>query len=291
MKMSLAPFVLPSRILSRTPITITTAKMSSSGYNLQLSGCKIVTGGTRGIGLSYSHAIAQAGANVALIFRQREDSARNAVNEIRKQHPDIKVKAYQCDVSDLQKTCEVFQAINNDEEMGKVTGLVANAGTSVVKPALELDTQDFRKVFDTNVLGVFNTCRAAAQLWNHEREKRSIVITGSISARIINQAGTNEALTQIFYNSSKAAVVNMAMGLAAEWAPKIRVNCVSPGYVETDQTDRLGRDIIEHQTKDIPLGRFAKPDEIAAQMVLLLSDRASYQTAGDYVVDGGRLAW
>ena len=111
---------------------------------------------------------------------------------------------------------------------------------SVVKPALELTTDDFRYVYDVNVLGVFNTARAAAKLWierdsGSAKDKKggTIVITSSMSSRIINPKARNEALTQVFYNSSKGAVTNLTKGLAAEWAPHgIRVNALSPGYGE-----------------------------------------------------------
>lgn len=114
-----------------------------------------------------------------------------------------------------------------------------------MKPALDLTTDDFRYVYDVNVLGVFNTARAAARLWidrqskskstqtpgQQKQEAGSIVITSSMSSRIINPVGQSQALTQVFYNSSKGAVSNLTKGLAAEWAQYgIRVNALSPGY-------------------------------------------------------------
>ncbi|KDR66447.1 hypothetical protein GALMADRAFT_147877 [Galerina marginata CBS 339.88] len=96
-------------------------------------------------------------------------------------------------------------------------------------------------------------------------------------------------LTQVFYNSSKAAVSNLTKGLAAEWAEYgIRVNAVSPGYVSTDQTEHMSKSIRDFQTENIPLGRFAKPEEMTGQALLLLSEHASYMTGGEYFVDGCR---
>ncbi|KAI6126562.1 hypothetical protein F5141DRAFT_1186015 [Pisolithus sp. B1] len=261
------------------------------GFPIKLNGeCTvIITGGTRGIGFAYSCAVAQAGANVALIFRQRREDADKAVEEIQKKYKNIKVKAYQCDVSDVEATNRTFHQI--DQEMGNLSALMANAGTSVVKPAMELTEEDFRLVYGTNVLGVFNTCRAAARLWQESHRSGSIVITGSMSAQIINQAAPNKPLTQVFYNSSKAAVVNLTKGLAAEWAPRIRVNCISPGYVDTDQTRHMDKDIIKHQEENVPLRRFAEPREICCQAIFLLSDHASYMTGSDVVIDGGQLIW
>ena len=107
-----------------------------------------------------------------------------------------------------------------------------------MKPALELTTDDFRYVYDVNVLGVFNTARAAARLWvDRKHQGGSIVITCSMSSRIINPIAQNTPLTQVFYNSSKGAVANLTKGLAAEWAPHgIRVNALSPGYGELSFT-------------------------------------------------------
>jgi len=251
--------------------------------------CIVITGGNRGIGYAFSRAVAQAGARVAIIYRSAKDADEVAA-KLSKEF-DVKIKAYQCDVGDADKVVKTFQNIDN--ELGPISGLIANAGVSVVKPALDLTSEDFAKVFNVNVLGVFNTARAAAKLWiDRKYEGGSIVITASMSSRIINQKAPNQALTQVFYNSSKGAVVNLTKGLAAEWAPhKIRVNALSPGYVNTAQTSVMDKNIRDHQAHNLPLGRFAEPHEMAGQALLLLSDYASYMTGNEYFVDGGQLIW
>ncbi|KAJ8701100.1 hypothetical protein PTI98_004061 [Pleurotus ostreatus] len=190
--------------------------------------CVVVTGGNRGIGYAFTRAVAQAGANVAIIYRSSKDAeavAEKVANEF-----SVNVKAYKCDVSDTDLVNKTFQKI--DDEIGPITGLIANAGVSVVKPAFELSHEDFSRVYDVNVFGVFNTARAAAKLWvDRKHDGGSIVITSSMSSRIINQSEQNTPLTQVFYNSSKAAVSNLTKGLASEWSPYgIRVNALSPGY-------------------------------------------------------------
>lgn len=251
--------------------------------------CIVVTGGNRGIGYAYTRAIASAGGNVAVIYRSSKD-AEDVANKIAKEF-GIKSKAYKCDVSDAELVNKTFLQIN--DEMGPITGLIANAGVSVVKPALELTHEDFSKVYDVNVFGVFNTARAAAKLWAEKGYKKgSIVITASMSSHIINQSALNQPLTQVFYNSSKAAVSNLAKGLAAEWASQgIRVNAISPGYVNTDQTGHMDKNIRDFQASGVPLKRFAEPEEMTGQALLLLSDYASYMTGGEYFVDGGQLIW
>ncbi|KAF9511098.1 hypothetical protein BS47DRAFT_1471271 [Hydnum rufescens UP504] len=245
------------------------------GFTIDFTGQTIiVTGGNRGIGYELSKGVAQAGANVAIIYRSAKDAEQ----------------AYKCDVGDAELVNSTFKQI--DDELGPVTGLVANAGVSVVKPAVDLTSDDFKYVYDVNVLGVFNTARAAAKLWIARQAKGSIVVNSSMSSRIINQSAENQSLTQIFYNSSKAAVSSVVKGLAAEWAIHgIRVNTISPGYVKTAQTSGMDPKIREYQAANIPLRRFAEPEEMVGQTVLLLSDYASYMTGGEYFVDGGQLIW
>ncbi|KAH0831311.1 hypothetical protein J3R83DRAFT_13955 [Lanmaoa asiatica] len=302
--------------------------MSSSGpMSLKIEGTIVVTGGNRGIGKAFSYALAQSGANVAMIYRKSTD-APDVAKKIQDEFKNVKVRvsyrwtrpldffltsftpqAYQCDVCDFDKLQETFRRIEADFE-NRITGVIANAGVSVVKPALDLSHDEFQKVFGVNVYGVFNTCRAAAKwinffflgcnvnvdprcrLWTERNHDGSIVITASMSAQIINQSARNTPLTQAFYNSSKAAVRNLARALAAEWAERhIRVNTVSPGYVQTDQIKDMPKNILQHQKDNVPLRRFAEPQEIAGQALLLLSTHASYMTGGDYLVDGGQLIW
>ncbi|KAF9461805.1 NADP-dependent mannitol dehydrogenase [Collybia nuda] len=264
--------------------------MSTPGFSINFAKkCIVVTGGNRGIGYAYTRAMAQAGANVAVIYRSSKD-AEQVAEKVSKEF-GIKAKAYKCDVSDTELVNKTMQQINN--EMGPITGLIANAGVSVPKPALELTYEDFKTVYDVNVFGVFNTARAVAKLWLEKKHKGgSIVITSSMSSQIINQSAMNESLAQVFYNSSKAAVSNLTKGLAAEWATHgIRVNAVSPGYVNTDQTSHMDKKVRDYQAKAIPLQRFAEPHEMTGQALLLLSDHASYMTGGEYFVDGGQLIW
>ncbi|KAG1778887.1 NADP-dependent mannitol dehydrogenase [Suillus placidus] len=264
----------------------------SSPLTIDFSGkCIIVTGGNRGIGLGYSRALAKAGARVAIIYKSNKDASKVA-EDLRNEFK-VDVRAYKCDVIDPKQTTETFALI--DKQMGPVTGLIANAGVSVVKPSVDLTIEDFNHVFGVNVLGVFNSAVAAAKLWQGKNLKNlSIVITSSISSQIINQAATNKPLTQVFYNSSKAAVSNLTKGLAAEWAAdniNIRVNAVSPGYVDTDQTHDLPDKVTDYEREHIPLRKFAHPDQIAGQALYLLSGHADYMTGGEYPVDGGQLVW
>ncbi|PWZ02000.1 putative NADP-dependent mannitol dehydrogenase [Testicularia cyperi] len=249
----------------------------------------IVTGGNRGIGLAMSRAVANAGGNVAIFYRSHP-KAPEAAESIAKEF-GVKCRAYQCDVGDadlVKKTAKQAQ-----DELGQVTGLLANAGVSVVKPAVELTADDFRYVYDTNVLGVFNSAKAVAQLWIESGYKKgSIVITSSMSSEIYNQKGPNDPLTQVFYNSSKGAVTNLGKCLAAEWATHgIRVNILEPGFCNTEQTSGMDASIRDYQASSIPLRRFSEPHEQADPAILLLSDKASYITGSVLRPDGGFTIW
>jgi NAD(P)-dependent dehydrogenase (short-subunit alcohol dehydrogenase family) len=263
--------------------------MSSSAFSIDFGGkCIVITGGNRGIGYAYTRAVAQAGGNIAVIFRASKD-AEEVTEKVAKEF-GVKAKAYKCDVTDTDLVNSTMKLIN--KEMGPITGLIANAGVSVVKPALELTHDDFRKVYDVNVFGVFNTARAVTKLWLDEKSKGSIVITSSMSSQIINQSALNQPLTQVWYNSSKAAVGNLTKGLAAEWAKHgIRVNAVAPGYTTTDQTSNMDKKVRDYQAAALPLGRFAEPHEMTGQALLLLSDHGSYMTGCEYYIDGGQLIW
>ncbi|KAG9310124.1 hypothetical protein JVU11DRAFT_9738 [Chiua virens] len=204
--------------------------MSTAAYEPKVSlkglkGTYIVTGGNRGIGRAFSYALAQSGANVAMIYRASA-SAPDVAKEIQDQFPNVSVRAYQCDVCDYDKLQETFKKI--EDAQGEVNGIIANAGISVVKPAMELTQDDFAKVFGVNVFGVFNTCRAAAQLWLNKKRAGAIVITASMSAQIINQASRNTPLTQVFYNSSKAAVRHLAKALLLNGPTRTSVLTLSP---------------------------------------------------------------
>lgn len=184
----------------------------------------IVTGGNRGIGRAISETLAKAGANVAIIYNSAKDAPEVAA-EIAKEH-NVKVQAWKCDVGNTDIVKKTFQEIN--DTFGQVTGLVANAGVSVVKDALDMKKEDFSFVCkpitsfvgqgcrlwvdDVNVWGQFACAQAAADLWTKSGFKKgSIVLTSSMSSQIVNKG-----IHQVFYNSSKAAASSIVKQLAVE---------------------------------------------------------------------------
>jgi len=272
------------------------------GISFDFSGqTVIVTGGNRGIGFAISETLAKAGATVAIIYNSAKDAPEVAAN-LAKTH-GVKCEAWKCDVGDTEQVKKTFKEI--DEKFGSVTGLVANAGVSVVKDALEMEKKDFqfvceldlaqiiwlllKDIDDVNVWGQFACAQAAADLWVKSGTKGSIILTSSMSSQIVNKG-----IHQVFYNSSKAAASSIVKQLAVEWAPHgIRVNALCPGYVATDQTAHMDPKLLEWQKKDlVPLGRFSTPEEQAYMTLLLLDSKmGAYCTGQEYFVDGGAQAW
>ncbi|PWN52224.1 putative NADP-dependent mannitol dehydrogenase [Violaceomyces palustris] len=248
------------------------------------------TGGNRGIGYAISNAIAKAGGNLAIFYRSSTNAEKVAAEFASKY--SIQCKAYQCDVSVMKQVRETVAKVV--EEMGPISGLVANAGVATVKPALEIeDREEFDFMFGTNVLGVFNTAQTVARHWVDTGFKQgSIVIISSMSSQIYNQVGLNNPLCHVFYNSSKAAVSSLGKNLAAEWSQYgIRVNIVSPGYVKTEQSGVHSEEARAFQAASVPLQRYSEPDEQTSQVLLLLSEFSSYQTGSEVFIDGGCLIY
>ncbi|EPQ29750.1 uncharacterized protein PFL1_02969 [Pseudozyma flocculosa PF-1] len=250
----------------------------------------VVTGGNRGIGLAISTAIAGAGGNLAILYRS-STNAEQVAADLASEH-GISAKAYRCDVSVMKDVRQTIKAVVQD--LGPIAGCVANAGVATVKPAIEIeDREEFDFMFGTNVLGVFNTAQTVARHWVETGYKNgSIVIISSMSSQIYNQVGLNEPLCHVFYNSSKAAVSSLGKNLAAEWSRYgIRVNMVSPGYVRTEQSGVHPEEARRFQAASVPLQRYSEPEEQTAQVILLLSEHASYQTGSEVFVDGGCLIY
>ncbi|OCF32385.1 hypothetical protein I316_06055 [Kwoniella heveanensis BCC8398] len=230
----------------------------------------VVTGGNRGIGLAISKQIAQAGASLAIVYRSSKDAP-----EIAKKLSDeygVRVEAYQCDVADQAKVGELFQKIWDD--MGSIAGLVCNAGVNAKRDALDLTLDDFNHHYLPNVWGVFTCAQAVARLWVKNQYKNGRIVFVSSSVAEMAVQGENQA----FYNSSKAAINNIAQDLAMEWAKHgITVNCSSPGFTMTDMNEWLKSkpEILKTVEGNIMLGRAAEPEEQAGPVVFLLSDYAS----------------
>jgi meso-butanediol dehydrogenase/(S,S)-butanediol dehydrogenase/diacetyl reductase len=234
----------------------------------------VVTGGTSGIGEATSRRFLDEGARVAAIAVGADEVATAA-----ERIPGI--EALLCDVADAAAVEAAFAKI--DELLGGIDVLVANAGISIRKPFLEIDPADWQRVLDVNLTGVFHCVQQAA--------RRMIAGSGGV---ILMTASTNGLTGHEYYadyNASKAGVILLARTMALELAPSVRVNAVCPGYVLTPmQKAEYTPEMLEQVNATIPLGRHAKPEEIAALYAFLASDEGAYFTGAVISMDGGETA-
>jgi NAD(P)-dependent dehydrogenase (short-subunit alcohol dehydrogenase family) len=235
----------------------------------------VVTGGASGIGLATVARFAAEGARVVVLDR---DMAR--FGEVLRSVPEP-IELISCDVSKATSVAAAFTRV--DALMGGVDVLVANAGISIRHPFLEITAQDWRRVLAVNLDGVFHC--------GQEAGKRMVEAGSGV---ILMTASTNGIVGHPFYadyNASKAGVLLLMRSMALELAPAIRVNAVCPGYVMTPmQQAEYTPAMLEATNAKIPLGRHARPEEVAALFAFLASEEASYLTGTAIPIDGGELA-
>ena len=230
----------------------------------------IVTGGSRGIGRCIALELGAAGAKVVVNYFRNEESAQAVAAE-------IGGVAVQADVSTTEGCQRLIDAA---VELGSLDILVNNAGMNRDTLMVRMSDEDWECVMETNLNSVFRLCRAATEIMMQQRSGSIINVT-SISG-IRGNAG------QANYAASKAAVAAMSSSLAKEMGRRgIRVNCIAPGFVQTDMVEAMNPKVVEAAKKMIPMRRLAQPHEIAKVVRFLASDDASYVTGQQWVVDGG----
>ena len=240
----------------------------------------IVTGGSRGIGRAITLALAREGAKVAIVSRDKE-RAEATMKEIVAN--GAKASAIQADVTQVQEIQAAVDRVMSD--FGRIDILVNNAGMGVAKPPLELSEEEWDRLIDTNLKGMFFCCQKVAPIMI--RQGRGRIINTSSTVAEIGMPGMAP------YCASKAGVKLLTKALAVDLAKYgIQVNAVGPGTVETDINRAVLAKPSELQWRlaRIPLGRLGLPEEIAATVVFLASDDASYITGQTIYVDGGRTA-
>jgi NAD(P)-dependent dehydrogenase (short-subunit alcohol dehydrogenase family) len=235
----------------------------------------IVTGGASGIGAATSARFIEEGARVC-IWDRDEEAGTNISREL----PDL-AGIVTCDVSDYAEVQTSFK--KTVELMGGVDVLINNAGISIRHEFLEITPEEWGKVLDVNLNGIFYVAQATAR---HMMERDGGVI--------LNTASTNGIMGYSYYadyNASKAGVIELTRSMAIELAPKVRVNAVAPGYVLTPmQRAEYTEEMLEEVNQKLPLKRHAQPEEVAGLFAFLASDEASYLTGHVYIIDGGEIA-
>jgi 3-oxoacyl-[acyl-carrier protein] reductase len=232
----------------------------------------MVTGSTRGIGRAIAEALAKAGAKVAVIGRDQA-KAEQAASEI-----GHGAKGFACDVTSQAAVEAAVAAIEKD--LGGIDILVNNAGVTKDNVFLRLQDADFDTVLEANLKGAFRTIRAASRGMMKKRWGRIINIS-SVVGLIGNKGQAN-------YAASKAGLIGLTKSMARELASRaITVNAVAPGFIETDMTNALTPEQREGLSKQIPMERLGKPEDVAAAVLFLASDGGAYITGQTLVVDGG----
>ncbi len=219
----------------------------------------VITGGTSGIGAATAQRFRDEGCEVVILARRPG--------------PDV----VQCDVSDREQVERAFASI------GSLDVLIDNAGTSVRSPAVDIGAGQWDQVIATNLSGAFWVAQAAG--------RAMLAGDGGV---ILFTASTNALVGYRYYadyNASKAGLVALTRSLALEWAPRIRVNAVCPGYVLTPmQEAEYTPEMLDEVNRRIPLGRHAMPEELAGLFAYLAGDEAAYFTGSVIVMDGGETA-
>lgn len=192
-----------------------------------------VTGGARGIGIEIVRGLAEAGADVALIYTSSKDAHETAAQIA--QATGVRVQAFQSDVADRSAIAATVNQIAAEFGNGRLDVMVANAGVCANVPSLEYTEETWRRNNSVNLDGVMWTAQAAGKIFKAQG-KGNLVITASVSATLVNIPQTQAA-----YNSSKAAVVHLAKSLAVEWTDFARVNCISPGFILTESRNAASR--------------------------------------------------
>lgn len=240
----------------------------------------LITGGSKGIGLAIVEEFVHLGAEVIIVARNERDLS--GVVQMLSQRGFV-VDGIAGDVSSEKFRTELISSLST--KWSRLDILVNNVGTNIRKKFVEYEEQEYRRLFETNLFSLTEICRLAHPLLK-KSNNGSVVNIASVAGSIDVQSGPP-------YGMTKAAIIQLTKHLAVEWAPdKIRINSVSPWYIETpltqpvlSQPDRLKK-IIDHT----PLLRVGQPEEVASAVAYLSMDKASYITGQNLNVDGGFLA-
>ena len=236
----------------------------------------VISGASRGIGKAVSTAFLKQGATVIGVYAGNRAAADAFLQEA--SEFDGTLQLHQCDVADADQVERFFQKV--EEEFETIDILVNNAGIRRDKLLAHMDQESWQKVIDINLTGTFCMCRSAVLLMMKQKYGRIINITSPVAT--IGFAG------QTNYGASKAGQIGLTRSLCKETArKKITVNCVSPGFIDTELIDDLSPEQLKEYKKVVPMRRFGKVTEVADAVLFLASRKASYITGTVLDVNGG----
>ncbi len=236
-----------------------------------------VTGAGHGIGRAIAEAFAREGANVAVNYNKSKNDAAAVVRGIKKRGG--RAMAVKADVSDPSEVDTMVSQVL--DSFGTIDVLVNNAGLLIPNEFLKIEPRDWDRVFDTNLKGAFLCSQAAAKVMLKKRGK--IINIASVSGLALPSG-----MASVSYVASKAGLIGLTRAMAVHLGPKINVNAVAPGTVETEMTKFLSKDEKRQMIDESMMKRLGKPEEIANACVFLASAEADWITGEVLTVSGGR---
>lgn len=239
----------------------------------------LITGASRGIGRSTAIKYAQNNYNVVINYNNSYDKARELGDYLVSTY-GIEVMIVKTDVSNEVEVKDMVDKVIS--KFGNIDVLVNNASIAIDSDFISKDSNSFNEILNTNLVGTFLVSKEVSKYMKDNR-----------SGVIINVSSTNGIdsmyVESLEYDASKAGVISLTHNLAEYLKPYVRVNCVCPGWVNTDMNKDLDSSYIEQENKRIMLNRFAEPEEIANVIYFLATDEASYINNSIIKVDGGRV--
>jgi 3-oxoacyl-[acyl-carrier protein] reductase len=240
-----------------------------------LSGRKVlITGGSRGIGAACAWTCNIYGATVGILYNRSEKKASDLAQKILSDSGGSFI--YKADVADFDSVRNAASAFSSAGRIEGIQGVVVNAGIYDRRSFDDLDGDHWRRTMAVNLDGAYNTVKAALP---HMRSGAIVLVSSQLAFR-----GTQHGAD---YAASKAGILGLGRSLALELAPRIRVNMVAPGFVDTDILANDPPEKRAQRISQVPLGRIGSPEEISEAIAFLLSDKASYVTGATLDANGG----
>ncbi len=233
----------------------------------------VVTGASRGIGRSIALELGKRGYRVLVNYNNSERDALQVVEQINSTGRGEAI-AYRANVASFEETRNMIEDFTSS--FGPIYGLVANAGIYIRRKIYDMGIEDWQKTMDINLNGAFYLVKAALP----HMSSGSIVFVSS-------QLAFKGSSSSVAYSASKAGILGLMHSLALQLAPRIRVNAVTPGTIETDMISNYTPEQLNERAHEIPLGRIGRPEEVAEVVAFLISENSSYITGATIDVNGG----
>lgn len=243
-----------------------------------MSKVALITGASRGIGREIAFQLAESGISVAVNYNSSDDKAKELLYQIKDINKNVQI--YKADVSNEKEVLDMVHKI--ESELGKIDILVNNAGISQIGLFTDMTSSERDRMIGVNLIGAMNVTKAVLPSMIHYK-------TGNI-INISSMWGEVGASCEVVYSATKAGLIGFTKALAKELGPSnIKVNCISPGVINTEMNSELSYEDMKELINDIPLNRIGTPSDIAKAVKFLISDKAAYITGQVLGVNGGMI--